>query len=107
MPYSPMHVEHIVARQHRGATLADNLALACNRCNAFKGPNLSSIDPQTDEMVPVFHPRTDSWDDHFSIVGGEILGLTPIGRATAELLNMNDPDRVDLRKEWLGNQDDR
>src|SRR4051794_18394911 len=32
------HVEHIVARQHGGADDPDNLALACNRCNASKGP---------------------------------------------------------------------
>lgn len=39
------HVEHIIARQHGGTDEPSNLALACDRCNAFKGPNLSSIDP--------------------------------------------------------------
>ena len=101
MPYMPLHIEHVVARQHRGPTSAENLALACNRCNAFKGTNLSSIDPTSGEAVRLFHPRTDSWHDHFSIVAGEIFGTTPIGRATAELLNMNEPERMELRAVWL------
>ena len=95
------HVEHIIARQHGGLTEADNLALACNLCNAFKGPNLTSIDPETGEIIALFHPRSDSWQDHFTFRAGEVVGLTPAGRATVELLNMNDSDRVDLRNEWL------
>lgn len=39
------HVEHIVARQHRGTDDADNLALACPECNCHKGTNLSGVDP--------------------------------------------------------------
>jgi hypothetical protein len=31
----------------------------------------------------------------------EIIGLTPTGRATTRLLNMNAPQRVELRREWL------
>ena len=95
------HVEHIIARQHRGPTEANNLALSCNLCNAFKGPNLSSIDPETGDVVSLFHPRSDSWAGHFSFRGGEIVGLTPTGRATVVLLNMNEPDRVELREQWL------
>ncbi len=94
------HIEHIIARQHRGPTEANNLALACDRCNAYKGPNLSSIDPELGDAVPLFHPRTDSWDDHFMLNGSEIVGTTPTGRATVELLNMNDPDRMELRDVW-------
>lgn len=32
---------------------------------------------------------------------GEILGLTPTGRATVRLLCMNARRRVELREEWL------
>lgn len=100
MPYVPLHLEHIIARQHRGTTTKENLCLACSRCNAYKGPNLSSIDPQSGETVSLFHPRREVWSDHFLFSGDEIIGITSIGRATAELLNMNHPDRVDLRQEW-------
>jgi 5-methylcytosine-specific restriction endonuclease McrA len=43
----PFHVEHIIAKQHGGNDNVENLAWACDRCNAYKGPNLSGIDPQT------------------------------------------------------------
>ena len=49
----------------------------------------------------VFNPRTDEWSDNFAISQGTIVGLTPIGRATARLLNMNDSRRVELRLRWL------
>ena len=48
VPFHPFHVEHIVAKQHGGNDGLDNLCLACDRCNAYKGPNLTAIDPVTD-----------------------------------------------------------
>ena len=50
--------DHIVPVQHGGATVADNLALACLRCNRYKGPNVGSYDPLTGRLVPFFNPRT-------------------------------------------------
>lgn len=91
------HVEHIVAKQHGGTDALPNLALACSRCNRTKGPNLSSLDPSTGQMVRLFHPRQDSWDAHFEFQGATIVGLTPEGRATVELLKMNEPKRVRTR----------
>ena len=44
--------DHIIPRQHGGQTEADNLALACTRCNRYKGPNVGSFDPQTGALVP-------------------------------------------------------
>lgn len=91
-------IEHIRAVSHGGSTTAENLALACMRCNLHKGPNLSGIDDKTDEIAPLFNPRRDSWPQHFEMTpSGEILGLTPGGRATVNTLNMNDPRRVQLR----------
>jgi hypothetical protein len=46
--------DHIVPRQHDGATEPSNLALACLRCNRHKGPNVGSIDPVTASLVPLF-----------------------------------------------------
>ncbi len=101
----PFHVEHIVARQHRPDDDPSNLALACDRCNAYKGPNLTSLDPATGDMVPLFHPRKNNWQDHFLFRGGEIIGRTATGRGTVRLLNMNAPRRLELRKEWLREAD--
>lgn len=63
------HVEHIRARQHGGSDGLENLALSCNRCNACKGPNLSGIDVETSDLVPLFHPRWDVWAEHFEFQG--------------------------------------
>jgi hypothetical protein len=100
-PLIAFHVEHIVSRQHGGSDDPAGLALACDRCNAYKGPNITSIDPETGAVVALFHPRTDLWSDHFVIDSGQIVGLTPTGRATVRLLNMNAPRRAELRREWL------
>jgi hypothetical protein len=62
-----------------------------------KGPNLAAIDPATGEVTSLFNPRKDAWSAHFVEQRGQILGLTRIGRATARLLNMNAPRRVELR----------
>ena len=97
----PHHIEHIVAKQHNGSDDLANLALACHRCNLQKGPNLSGIDPNTGAIVPLFHPRTESWFDHFRMNGPVIVGFTPTGRATVRLLSMNDDRRVDLRRTIL------
>ena len=91
------HVEHIVARQHLENDDPLNLALACARCNLQKGTNLASVDPVTGNIVPIFNPRTDSWIEHFGFRGPEIQGLTPTGRATERLLQMNARHRVELR----------
>jgi 5-methylcytosine-specific restriction endonuclease McrA len=92
------HVEHIVPKQHGGSGDPAGLALACDRCNVYKGPNLTSVDPDTGAVVPLFHPRKDSCDDHFMSREGCVFGVTPVGRATVRLLNMNAPRRVELRR---------
>ena len=95
------HVEHIVAKQHGGSDDPDNLALACHRCNLQKGPNLTGIDPLTQQVVSLFHPRRDRWSDHFVFKGALIAGITVIGRATVQVLAMNDARRLEVRKEIL------
>ena len=95
------HIEHITARQHGGSDHADNLALACHRCNLHKGTNLTGIDPQTAQVTPIFHPRRDQWSDHFTFEGARIDGISAVGRATVQVLNMNDARRLELRTEVL------
>jgi hypothetical protein len=95
---SRLQVEHIVARQHGGGDVEDNLCLACDRCNLYKGPNLTSIDPLTQVIVRLFDPRRDIWSVHFHFIGARIEGLTPTGRATTALLQMNASKRLDLRQ---------
>jgi hypothetical protein len=100
VPSAPFQIEHIVARQHFGSDDASNLALACDRCNLHKGPNLASVDPESGETVLLYHPRRDTWNDHFRIEEGRISGKTPTGRATVRLLQMNSERRCQLRRDF-------
>ncbi len=92
------HIDRIVSAQHGGSYTPENTALACHYCNRKKGPNLASVEPgTTDPLVPLFNPRTDNWLDHFEFDGAVIVGLTPTGRATVALLDMNAAKNVELR----------
>lgn len=91
------HIEHIIARKHGGQDETENLAWACIFCNLYKGPNLASFDPDTGELTRLFHPRRDRWEEHFRIEGAQIVGLTPVGRTTCWLLEMNAEILTSLR----------
>ena len=93
----PFEIDHVIAQQHGGKTVAGNLALACWYCNSSKGPNLSGIDPATRKLVRLFDPRRHKWSYHFRWDGPRLVGKTPIGRATAVVLAVNDPAEMALR----------
>lgn len=95
---NPFHVEHVIAQQHGGTHDLGNLALACSWCNAIKGPNLASLDPDSGELTRLYHPRKDCWEDHFRRDGAFIFGRTGIGRTTAWLLRFNDSDNLAQRQ---------
>jgi 5-methylcytosine-specific restriction endonuclease McrA len=90
-------IDHIIAQKHGGPTDADNLALSCTLCNKHKGSDLASLDPETGLIVPLYHPRRDHWTDHFQVHVGQVVPLTPTGRVTVRLLQLNHPDRVEER----------
>ena len=94
-------LDHIIARQHGGKTLSSNLALCCLECNRRKGPNIGSIDPQTGQRSDLFHPRENIWNEHFGWHGAILVGVTPIGRATITLLDINRPPRVIVRETMI------
>ena len=100
-PVLTFHLEHIRAQQHILDDSPENLALACPDCNFHKGPNLTTLDGRTREIVVLFHPRHDRWEDHFEYRGAILIGLSPVGEATIRLLQMNTVERVEMRAELL------
>ena len=100
-PFVTFHVEHIVARTHGGTEDPDNLCVACERCNSYKGTNLSGIDPGTGNIERLFDPRHQAWHEHFELRGPLVVGLTAVGRTTAEVLRMNEGRRVQLRADLI------
>jgi hypothetical protein len=84
------HVDHVLPRCKGGATAVSNLALVCSHCNLRKADKTSASDPVTQEEVPLFHPLSQAWHEHFVLrPDGTCHGLTPIGRATVQALHMN------------------
>jgi hypothetical protein len=100
-PSVPFPIDHIVARQHGGTTVAGNLALSCLHCNSHKGPNIAGLDPRTGKLTRLFHPRRHKWDRHFRWEGVELVGRTAVGRVTIMVLNLNDPDLAEVRRALL------
>jgi hypothetical protein len=95
-----MHVEHI---DPRGGDAPENLCLACPSCNLSKATSIAARDPLPGATVPLFHPRTQRWQDHFRWIENarRVQGVTPIGRATVERLRMNQDRLVVARALWV------
>lgn len=97
-PTVPFPIDHIIARQHRGKTVLANLALSCLHCSSHKGPNIAGLDPTNGRLTKLFHPRRHKWDRHFRWGGARLVGLTPVGRVTIIVLDLNDPNLVAVRQ---------
>lgn len=93
-------VEHIIPVSRGGETALDNLALACPGCNGHKYAKTEARDPLDGTLRPLYNPRHHNWRDHFSWNEDytRIVGLTPMGRATIDALNMNRLGVVNMRR---------
>lgn len=92
------HVEHIIPRSAGGSDSLDNLAFACPGCNLKKSNRTSSIDPESGQSVPFFHPRQDRWSEHFDWAGQNVVPMTAVGRASLAALDLNHPRRILIRQ---------
>lgn len=97
----PFAIDHIIARQHGGRTVAGNLALSCFYCNSFKGPNIAGLDPTSRKLTKLYHPRRHRWPRHFRWDGPRLVGRTAIGRTTVAVLQINRDEAVELRTSLL------
>jgi HNH endonuclease len=93
------HFDHIIPISKGGKSELLNLARSCGRCNGFKAHHIDYFDPLTAQKVPLFNPRIEFWTEHFQWSDDDllILGQTPKGRATADLLQLNRQNVVNLR----------
>lgn len=97
---APYCVDHIVPERAGGKTESKNLAFACYGCNGHKGSATTATDPAMGNGVPLFNPRQQRWSEHFAWSSDweEILGLTPVGRATVAALAFNRAPLRNLRR---------
>ncbi|KAI9131389.1 HNH endonuclease [Acaryochloris sp. CCMEE 5410] len=96
-------IDHITPKSLSGSDDLENLALACRRCNERRYNFVASIDPESQATVPIFNPRLQKWDEHFTWVdqGMLIKGMTAVGRATCVRLDLNDtryPEKDSIRE---------
>jgi hypothetical protein len=111
----PLTIDHVVPKYKWNTPVADerdqlpfadadderNLCCACIACNVIgKRQRETATDPLTGTVVPLFNPRTDSWDAHFEWRDDfiQIRGLTPVGRATIDLMRLNGANYQEQRR---------
>ena len=92
------HGDHIIPQKHGGGDDLNNLAWACFLCNSAKGSEVAAYDPVTGQLVAVYNPRTEVWTEHFLLDNGMVVGVTPTGRVTVMVLQINRADRVEVRR---------
>ena len=98
-----MEIDHIEPQVAGGETHSDNLCLVCRGCNSFKQDFQTGLDPDTEQNVTLFNPRTQQWEQHFqwSDTGITLIGLTATGRATIQRLRMNREGILTSRRLWV------
>ncbi|MBF0121671.1 MAG: HNH endonuclease [Desulfobacterales bacterium] len=93
-------IEHILPVDKGGKTELENLALSCQGCNNHKYNKTEGYDSVIRQIVPLYHPRKQKWNEHF--VWNEdctlIIGITQIGRATVSELHLNREGLINLRR---------
>lgn len=93
------HIEHVIPRQHGGSDDLENLCLACPSYNAAKGTNLTGL--LEGRIVPLFHPRRQSWNRHFYWDGCLVVGRTLAGKVTVRVLKLNEQARLIVRQSLI------
>ena len=93
-------IEHIIPVSKDGLNDIDNLALACLGCNNYKFVKTEALDPESQTLVLLFHPRQQEWKEHFKWSEDltEVIGQTDIGRTTVLALKLNRKGLMNLRK---------
>ncbi len=93
-------VEHIKSISKGGITALENLALACQGCNNHKYNKTEGQDPASGKIIPLYNPKQQNWHEHFTWNDdyAVIVGLTPTGRVTIEVLRLNREGLKNLRR---------
>lgn len=96
---SKFQIDHIIPIKHGGSDDTENLSLACLKCNSFKGPNVAALDPETGDATKLYNPRRQEWKAHFQLnPDATLTGISPEGRATINVLRINEVSRVKQRR---------
>ncbi|WP_373548971.1 HNH endonuclease [Haliscomenobacter sp.] len=96
-------IDHILPESLSGSSDIGNLAYACFLCNRLKSNKVKVLDRSSHLWTPVFNPRINHWEEHFSWNEDAtlIIGLTSIGRCTVNELQLNRQKLVEYRRNLI------
>jgi hypothetical protein len=92
------HLEHILPKSRGGPDELGNFAWAYPGCNLKKSDRVEVLDPTNASTVPLFSPRSHSWDEHFEWDDYHLIGTSAIGRAAIAALDLNHERRIRIRQ---------
>lgn len=94
-----LECDHIIPTSKGGKNTLENLAFCCRRCNLSKFNETEGADPLSGNTVRLFNPRIEDWNEHFawSEDYSMVIGLTKIGRATIEVIDLNRATLIEQR----------
>ncbi len=94
-----MEVEHYRYKDkyEDDVVLWSNLLPSCKRCNINK-------DDHDTDAEPIVHPVNDDPRAHLELRAYRFYGITPIGRMTIEVINLNERDRLQLKRFKIGSK---
>lgn len=100
--FASYHIDHIISEKQGGTTTFSNLALACRLCNLSKGSSIAAYQEFSEALIRLYNPRRDRWVLHFKMhESGRVVARTEIGLGTIKVLNLNDLQRVEVRRVLL------
>jgi hypothetical protein len=103
--FSPVFftIDHINPIAAGGSNELENLAYACSLCNRLKWQKVAIFDSISNQSVPIFNPRNDTWLHHFQWSDDyfQLIGISAVGRATISELQLNREKLIRFRKEMF------
>lgn len=81
-----------------GLSDSSNLALACPSCNLHKGYSISVKSSVNGDVIQLFNPRLDDWNNHFEWDDYTLVPKSEIGRVTTQAFDLNHERRIRIRR---------
>ena len=87
-------IDHFRPISKGGNDHLNNLIYCCHRCNSYK----YNYFPSNEGEKEIWNPRKESREAHFFLLeDGSLQAISPVGKATIQLLRLNRPPLISFR----------